>query len=541
MELPNTDIFDPLACVRRWEQYATQQEINVYLTKQIDLNRSVLKETIEAQKEINASSSTTLKDHETRIASLESGLKDLDTAQTNLNAAFQTLQTDNNNFKSNVDLLLNQYQTTINLLQSNIDKISVSNEQLWNEVNKLKSQFDPDKLDAAIAGYNSVLSDAKKYADDINSDLSAKITALTQTVTDNKTSTDAAIKAETEARQTEIANFEQEVRSALNQQTADINAFMTSVNKTNAAQRQWIETELERVNKRIDNLNNKVENYQEANANTHTDLKNQIAAAKKEAADNLQEKYDELNLYIKTVESTEQANTASLQDAIDQTQKDYKAAIKTAQDALQAEIDELKTSDLKQWDTINSILEAQNRINDNMEALYKYVNEQIELVKSDIADLKSGVAELQTGQQAVELRAEYLEQRTGWKYKVTASAGASETLKYDVGFGVLRLVTTASQVQAAIDLKEGCSGMASIPATSYGQPQVISGTLYNMIANANNPNVVEGWIIGYQGSASPVDFILWYDPATKLVTFQCGYETNSEVMPKSGTTPQVSA
>ncbi|XP_059048541.1 coiled-coil domain-containing protein 186-like [Achroia grisella] len=519
MELPNTDIFDPLACVRRWEQYATQQEINVYLTKQIDLNRSVLKETIETQKEINASSSTTLKDHESRIASLESGLKDLNTAQTNLNVAFQNLQTDNNNFKSNVDLLLNQYQTTINLLQSNIDNISVSNEQLWNEVNKLKSQFDPDKLDAAIAGYDSVLSDAKKYADDINSELSAKINALTQTVTDNKTSTDAAIKAETEARQTEIANFEQEVRSALNQQDANINAFMASVNKNNAAQRQWLETELERVNKRIDNLDNKVESYQEANANTHTDLKDQIAAVKKEAADNLQEKYDELNRYIKSVEETEQTNTASLQDDINNVRKEYKVDIKAAQDALQAEIDEIKNSDLKQWDTINSILEAQNRINVKMEELNAYILEQIGLVEDSIGSVSERVEKLETENPKLTSSIKALDARFSPAIKVVAKAGEAASEEHDVGYGTLKLNITATQVGWNLSYTTGQLQTATRGGT---YSNVNSGANVNAIANANTPNYVEG-VFYSNDQTLPHEFRVVYNPFTKEVEFNFSY------------------
>lgn len=522
MDLPNTDIFDPTVCVRRWEQYATQQEINVYLTKQIDLNRRILKETIDTQKKINESSATELADHEKRIASLESGLAALEKAQTDLNATFQALQTDNNNFKSNVDLLLNQYQSTINLLQANVDKISLSNEQLWNEVNKLKSQFDPDKLDAAIAGYESVLADAKKYADAINTDLQGKIDALTKTVSENKTELESAIKAETTTRQNEIANFEQEVRSALNQQTADINAFMTSVNKTNAAQRQWLETELARVDKRIDNLNNKVEQYQEANANTHTDLKNQIAAAKKDAADNLAAKSQELQTNIDALSEVVTSNYNDLSAEIKKQRNEVDSKISSEVEKLQNEIETLQTSDLKQWDTINQILEAQNKINTRMGELDAYITEQIGLVKSSLGLVEKRVDQLETKQAVTVENFKAVEARSKPQYAFVYTVGTAKDDSHEVGFATLNVQATSNQVNFNLTFESG----ALLMATRGGSfNQVNSGANMSAIASTNAPNVpnyFEG--VFYNDTQTvPFEIHVVYNPFTKEVAFNFEY------------------
>lgn len=528
VELPNVDIFDPVMCARRWAQCATQQEINVYLNKQIDVNRSVLKETIDAQNAINAASKTKLDNHESRITSLETGLSNLNKAQKDLNTAFQQLQTDNNNFKSNVDLLLNQYQTTINLLQQNIDKISTSNEQLWNEVNKLKSQFDPDKLDAAIAGYQGVLADANKYTDSeiakVNATIDANQSALNTWQLEHDSNFNQ-YKANISQRFTDERNY---VNQELQVIRGGFEAYRAHIDKTVSDYHDYFEAANNRQDKTIAALQQTVSDNKTAGdkalADTKADLQQQL--------DDQRTEYVSFNTAQTQIIEGNRADSEKRDEELDQ---------KIADNAAQAGamIQAIRESDQKQWDTINSILEAQNRINTNMENLYKYVNEQIELVKSDIESLKSSVGDLQTESQALALRAEYLEQRTGWKFKVTAKAGANATPKYDVGFGTLRFNVTANQVQVALDLNAGVSGLMSIKDTAYGMLQVISGTLYNVINGAGNPNVITGYIIGYAGSASPVEFICWYDPATALVTFQCGYETNAQVMPKTGGDAQV--
>lgn len=539
VELPNVDIFDPIMCARRWAQCATQQEINVYLNKQIDVNRQVLTDTIKAQNEINAASKDKLANHETRISSLEQGLKDLDTAQQNLNAAFQQLQTDNNNFKSNVDLLLNQYQTTINLLQSNIDKISVSNEQLWNEVNKLKSQFDPDKLDAAIAGYEGVLAEAKKYTDQqtaaLNESLSAVDADLQQQI--------KQLKADTEQWQFDKTNNDAQVSLNFNKQLTELRsdlmneiavirggfeAYRAHIDETVSTYHDYFEAE----NKRQDGVTAKLQQLVNDN-----ELNNQAG-------------HEQLNALIQEVATNAQANLDNvqslLQSNIDDEVKsrlDGDAEINARINIIDSEIQALQSSDIRQWETINAILEAQNKINDKMIELEAYikeqiadVTEQIRLAKIDIGNNSQNIT--QNGQEIASLNSKVngLFELNGFKFRQTFFANGTNTYRYDVGYGFLNVATTTSQVSMSLELNAGVSGLVSVKATEYGRFQVISNTKYNIIENANQPNYAYGVIIG-ASSIAPIEFSVWYDPNTKIVTFVSDYPHTDSNTPNKGASP----
>lgn len=522
-ELPNVDIFDPVMTAKYWAKCATQQEINVYLNKQIDINRKLLIDTIKAQNDINAASKTKLADHDTRIAALESEVKALDTAQTNLNTAFQALQTDNNNFKSNVDLLLNQYQTTINLLQQNVDAIKLSNENAWKEINNLKSQFDPDLLNSAIAGYQAVLTETKAYTDSEAAKLKTQIDGVASDLQNANTTLQQMIQDNNITWTSNFDSYRNSVNADLESQNQRITSFIQNTDNVLQLQRTWLTNEIARVDERIDDLTTVVATNKKASEDSDTALGQRIT-----------QEVEQLNQTITDLGTAQtQVIEGNRQDS-----EDRDTALGKRIDATNTEVDALKTSDGKQWDTINSILEAQNRINTNMENLYKYVNEQIELVKADIASNTSSIEQLQTDSQTLALRTERLEQRTGFKFKATAKADNSGAKTYSVGFGNLTFTATASQVSFVFALSAGVSGLVSVKDTAYGMYQVLGNTSYNVINNAAQPNVIEGRIVGYGGARTPVAFVIWYDPATATVTFQCEYETIAEVMPKDGDQPQ---
>lgn len=519
IELPNVDIFDPVMCARRWTQCATQQQINIYLNEQIGVNRKVLTDTIDAQNQINASVSGGIKDHASRIAALESKVAELDTAQTNLNAAFQSLTTDNNNFKSNVDLLLNQYQSTINLLQTNIDKISVSNEQLWNEVNNIKSAIDIDKINAAIAGYQSVLADSKKYTDEQVSVINDKLDVINKTASDNYSALDGKIDGVNRDMTANYNNLTDQVTAADNAQNTKINEFISGVNLTIQNFDIFYKKEVSRLDGRID------------------DLTSVVAANRKESQDNLTALAGEMQNEDNALRE-EYTSFNSSQSMIIESNR---AAAEQADTALGVRIDEtngelelLSVSDGKQWDTINNILDAQNRINKQQDAFAEEFKEHEQSNEDSFTGIGNRLNAVEEAAQPLALRVEYLEQRTGWKERATASAGSTGAVKYSVGFGALTFNTTNTQVSFSLALNGGVTGLICVPATGYNMPNVIGTGSTNVITNAANPNIITGWIMNYQGSQSPIEFIIFYDPATKLVTFLSQYETNSSVMPKSG-------
>lgn len=514
VELPNVDIFDPVQCARRWAECATQQQINVYLNKQIDVNRKVLTDTITAQNKLNASYKDGIAGHETRIADLESRVTALDKAQSDLKTAFEALTTDNNNFKLNVDNLLNQYQTTINLLTTNIDKISTSNEQLWNEVNTLKGQFDPDKLNAAIAGYEGVLSDAKKYTDEqveaegkrVDGNLNnvaTELASLQKQITDNNTLLTQTVTENNNAIIQRFNTLSESFNVFSSQQLADL-----------AKQREWCQTEFNRIDKTAAALAATVADNKQAAADDLSSANKTLTALIQQTADNAQAALDK--------------EVATLNDALSDEQKARLAAdgeLDKRVTAVESAIKAISASDEKQWTTINAILEAQNTVNASMQELKTYVNEQIELVKSDIAGIKSNSDKQQAQIDSINKQLSAIDLNAGKGQVIATFKGddpiiAASTTSLD-GINITTAKTSAAaynNVQMSVTADAGIGGVYVVPAVEYGRPQ--SMPMGNTIVNPNNTNSnrveMEFFKEGWQVNAK---LAVFYNASTKLVQF----------------------
>lgn len=505
VELPNVDIFDPVMCARRWAQCATQQEINVYLNKQIDINRTVLKDTIDAQNAINAASKTKLADHDTRIAALESEVKKLDTAQTNLNAAFQALQTDNNNFKSNVDLLLNQYQTTINLLQQNIDKISTSNEQLWNEVNNLKSQFDPDKLDAAISGYDSLLKDTKAYTDAEAAKLKTQIDGVASDLQNINASLQQMINDNNITWNSNFDSYRNQINADLEQQNQRITAFIQNTDNVLQAQRTWLTNEIARVDKRIDSLTDKVTANKTASDNADTALSQRI-----------DREVEQLNQQITDLGSAQtQVIEGNRQDS-----EDRDTALGKRIDATNENVSALETSDGKQWDTINAILEANNKIVKDHEAFVKEYAAYVKQNDQDIADLKSGVA---GNTNAIANLQTALESGTLFNQvnEIDTSTAASDSFTMGTSGLVCRWTVTAPAVynncSINFDVLGDTVAQMIIPAVEYGRPRPLPLATANIVNPSNtDSNICRAYAVNFNSKSEAIVYIVWF-PTRKVV------------------------
>lgn len=534
VELPNVDIFDPIMCARRWAQCATQQEINVYLNKQIEVNRKVLTDTITAQNAINAASKDKLENHESRIANLESGLTSLDKAQQDLNTAFQALETDNNNFKSNVDLLLNQYQSTINLLQQNIDKISLSNEQLWSEVNNLKSQFDPEKLNQAISGYDNLLRESKAYTDKAAEELQTQIDSVSTNLQNVNTTLQQMIKDSELQMTTNMQSLRNELLSDIEQQNERITLFIQNTDNVLQLQRTWLSNEIARVDKRIDSLTDKVNANKQASDTRFTTEQARVNAAIAALQKSTNESDSDLQSQIDAHYQQMQYAHASNLNEINRVEEESKGRD-----------DKLSESDLKQWETINAILEAQNKINDKMAQLEAYINDQIKSVNESLGLAQTAIennsGDIEKNAQQITATQEqqgFLKQRTGWQYRQTFLANGANTYRYDLGWGFLNVTTTTSQVSASLELNSGNSGVVSVKATEYGRFQVISNTKYNIIENAAQANYAYGYIIGVSPIA-PLMFCMYYDPNTKIVTFLSEYPQTASMNSEIGVAPKI--
>lgn len=505
VELPNVDIFDPVMCARRWAQCATQQEINVYLNKQIDINRTVLKDTIDAQNAINAASKTKLADHDTRIAALESEVKKLDTAQTNLNTAFQALQTDNNNFKSNVDLLLNQYQTTINLLQQNIDKISTSNEQLWNEVNNLKSQFDPDKLNAAIAGYDSVLRDTKAYTDAEAAKLKTQIDGVASDLQNVNATLQQMINDNNITWTSNFDSYRNQINADLEQQNQRITAFIQNTDNVLQAQRTWLTNEIARVDKRIDSLTNTVSANKTASDNADTALSQRI-----------DREVEQLNQTITDLGSAQtQVIEGNRQDS-----EDRDTALGKRIDATNENVAALETSNGKQWDTINAILEANNKIVKDHEAFVKEYAAYVKQNDQDIASLKSGVA---GNTDAIANLQAALDSGTLFNQvnEIDTTKAASDSFTMG-GSGLVCRYTvtgTAGYNNCAInfDVMDGAVAQMIVPANEYGRPQALPLATSNIVNPSQTAsNICRAYAVNFNSTSEAIVYIVWF-PTRKVV------------------------
>lgn len=511
--LPNVDIFDPIMCAKRWAQCATQQEINVYLNKQIDINRTVLTDTINSQNKINAVSKETLADHETRIKSLETGLSDLNKAQSDLNAAFQTLQTDNNNFKSNVDLLLNQYQTTINLLQSNIDKITTSNEELWAEVNKLKSQFDPDKLDAAIAGYDGVLASCKAYTDE-------QIKALTAIVDANKAAFDSWVldhDSDFQAYKISMSNKLNEIQGTWNTNLLTMQGQMDALVKSSNLQFDNFDAkytkEIARLDSLIVGINGEIKDINTAISDGTTDraaIRSEMESLHKTITGETAEQISGVNKTIDSLAATVSDNKTELENEIQKNSDD---------------ISELNASDSKQWDTINQVLTMQNTLVAKGDALQDSVNEQIKLVNVSVDANKSDIEKQATEITAINKQLSLIDLNAGKGQIIATFNGddpiiAASTVSLD-GINITTAKTSAAaynNVTLAVTADAGIGGVYVVPAVEYGRPQSLP--MNSTVTNPNNTNSnrieMEFFKAGWQVNAK---LAVFYNASTKLVQF----------------------
>lgn len=379
LTLPNVDIFDPVHTAKHWARCATQQEINAYLNKQISINRRVLVETIETQNKINANLKINDDDHETRIKSLEDRVDVLDTLQSEIQVKFNNLDASNTQFKSEVESLVNLYQTTISTLSDNVSACRLSLEQVKNEVNTLKSSLDMSKIEELIQGYDSLLADLKQ-------EIEAAKTALREEFQGNFDEFESRI----EAIESDNENFQSQVNQDLisnrNYMETNIANIFEAIakwreNLTTAIQTLESQIKLgdDNLQTQIDALDAKVDTNAEASRKRDEELNTLIyekvgeesearaaavaavtralneetearAAGDSSLTDQLQTLNERVTQEVNTVNATIQEQVNRLEGSI--------AAESThrtdGDNALDARLTKLEESDGKQWTTINN-------------------------------------------------------------------------------------------------------------------------------------------------------------------------------------------
>lgn len=379
LTLPNVDIFDPVHTAKHWARCATQQEINAYLNKQISINRRVLVETIETQNKINANLKINDDDHETRIKSLEDRVDVLDTLQSEIQVKFNNLDASNTQFKSEVESLVNLYQTTISTLSDNVSACRLSLEAVKNEVNTLKSSLDMSKIQELIQGYDALLEDLKQ-------EIEAAKTALREEFQGNFDDFENRI----EAIESDNENFQSQVNQDLISNRNYMETNIANIFEAIAKWRENLTTAIQALESKIklgddslqeqiDELDKKVDTNAEASRKRDEELNTLIyeqvgeesearaaaiaavtralneetearAAGDSSLTDQLQTLNERVTQEVNTVNATIQEQVNRLEGSI--------AAESTnrtdGDNALDERLKNLEESDGKQWTTINN-------------------------------------------------------------------------------------------------------------------------------------------------------------------------------------------
>ena len=230
--LPNVDIFDPVQCTKRWNQCATQQQINVYLNAEIVRTQECLQLFKTAQQGVNDILDGKIKNHETRIAALETAQAQLKQAQSDLQANFNSLNASNTQFQTDVDKTLKLYQASINAVTSVTNTLTAEQQSMWNEINALKSTIDPAKIQQAIAGYDAIMSETKALIAQNAAETDVKLKQLDTKFNTLSTDTANAISESNAQVSKRISDFTSSVSGDITAQNARISALVNSTSES---------------------------------------------------------------------------------------------------------------------------------------------------------------------------------------------------------------------------------------------------------------------------------------------------------------------
>ncbi|XP_039969251.1 extracellular matrix-binding protein ebh-like [Bactrocera tryoni] len=228
--LPNVDIFDPVQCSKRWSQCATQQQINVYLNSEIVRTQECLQLFKTAQAGVNEILDGKIKNHETRIAALESAEAQLKSAQDSLVKQFAEIQAGNTAYQTSVDNTLKLYQASINALTNTTNTLTSEQQKMWNEINALKGSIDPAKIEQALAGYDAIMSQTKALIEQNNTALQVQFKQLETKFATLQSDTLGAIADNESATAKRFNDFARTVNADIEAQNTRLNTFINSTN-----------------------------------------------------------------------------------------------------------------------------------------------------------------------------------------------------------------------------------------------------------------------------------------------------------------------
>lgn len=517
--LPNVDIFNPIKCAEEWAYCATQQQINVYLNKQLNITKTLLSETITTQEKINQDLVGLTSNHRERIKTLEQEQARIIGLIDGLDDSFSALQADNNTFKQNVDALLDLYQTNINGIQSATDALQVTTQNLWAEVNAIKESIDIDKINAAIAGYEQVLKDANDYTDAITTSLQDELNALDSQVNNNYNELLNKINSNDNELKADIISFKESVNTALNQFQSENNSFRNEINNRLKFFEQDVGQDINRIDARINTLNKKVDDYKiEENVRFNV-VENRVTILEQDnevQKDDIAQQFDELGKINGVLININDTLTGYEEHTFPE---------------IGEELERLDAFDKTLQDGLNANQNGLNQLNTEHERLEKDLKDEIAETDINFASAQAGIEEnnRQIKTLGSQINGEFglVEQLRGTFRKTVPLTEELVTQSFDImsdpayseeylKLGTLKVETTATRVRFSFEPLGNCVG--AVQNGQYDANTPLNGGLLTLVSGVNNFKRVTGYILTAYNYTIDLDF--YYEPFTRRATFK---------------------
>lgn len=379
VQLPNTDIFDPIKCVEAWNRCATDQQIHVYLNSEIQKTQQCLQSFVDGQKLVNSTLNTRSLDAIKRITACEQEITRLDGIQTTLQENFRALSSSNNEFKLSTQETLDLYQRSIDALTTANTKLTASQEKLQADLTRLRNELDTDKINQALAGYDAILAEAKKLIAESEHEYSVKIQQLDTSFK----SLDAELRNEIATHNSEnkklIDDFRHEVQQQITNINNNLNTYIANTDKTIADFKAAVEKQVNDLSQRIDNSVesiNQISGGMSAKLDTlKTEITEQIATEKAQRIDGDEKLRGNFNILSREVKedvrefkNSVNSNIIDIQDRFNERVNNLEKSLTTRHDA------DIKTlTDLVE----ENHEEVTNKINTDVQTAKTEINERI--------------------------------------------------------------------------------------------------------------------------------------------------------------------
>lgn len=433
------DIFNPAVSEAQFRACATTEQIQIFLWQQLSRLKMSFVDFQKNQLDVNDDFNGRITSNSNSIILVNTTINTINSAMTTLKTDMQQLRTDFNNHRLSVDQTLNLYQTTLNTVTANITALTSDQQALNNRVGVLESQTNLPLLQEIIRTYEQVLANTQAMIDDSLAPINQRITSLDIELSDNYVELDGKINS-----------LSSSVDTRINNQNTAFNEFQARVNATITDNEIWMKANIDR----IDAVNDRQDAAIQLNVNNIAKFSNESIARDTALGDKIAQNEREsiardgiLQGNIDHLQADIEAQLQVLQQAIADGDNSVKAELNTRIDTLNTHLTDLRESDTRQWDTINNILETNNRITDEQEqlnaglvSLRAYVDTQDNAIKSLITTNTTNIA---TNTNTITK----IENNIGNKFRFQATFDDVENKTFTIAPYTLKFTTTRNALQ----------------------------------------------------------------------------------------------